>query len=233
MKPGRLLVLQVGVALATLVLTPLGARAQTGTMSSEVAVDFSSRLADGRFAPLTTDGIRQAIELASDEEAAHRFLKSYVIWFRAGWGDGPLIGSFSTPFSRVVRGALNARAAGRTISVEDVPAAWIAPEVQVIAMSQAATDADRSHVQRVVFVGRQPAGDEVVIEPIKMVPFTQRYRDPGVGAVTNAAVIAVFPLEALANVTAVRVQFDHVARGSNAMSTCQSCLVPIQIAAIR
>ena len=72
----------------------------------------------------------------------------------------------------------------------------------------------------------------MVIEPIRMVPFTQRYRDASVGPVTNAAVMAVFPLEALA-ATEIRVQFDRTARGSSAMATCQSCVMPLRSDSIR
>jgi hypothetical protein len=195
-------------------------------------VDLSPGVAASH-APLTTDGIREALLLASDEAAARRFLKTYVIWTHAGWGDGPLIGSFSTPFSRVVRAALNARAAGRTLAPEDIPAALLAPEIQVIAMSQPASGVpERSNVERIVFVRRQRTGEEL-IEPVRMVPFTQRYQDATSGAVTNAAVMAVFPLEALTSATEIRVQFDRTARGSSAMATCQSCVMPIRSDSIR
>jgi hypothetical protein len=40
------------------------------------------------------------------------FLDAYVVQTRAGWGNGPLIGSFSTPFARVVHAALAARKKG-------------------------------------------------------------------------------------------------------------------------
>jgi hypothetical protein len=221
------------VLLAALLLIPAGAFAQSGT--HEAVVDLSARAAAGRFAPLGPDGIRDALRLASDETAARKVLGSYVIWTRAGWGDGPLIGSFSTPFSRVVRAALKARASGRTLTAADIPPSLLAPEVQVIAMSQLAngTDLERSRVQRIVFVQRGHSGDEEVIEPLKVVPFTQHGVDAVVGPLTNAAVIATFPLDALAAATEIRVQFDRAAVGSTAMSMCQTCVMRLESETIR
>jgi hypothetical protein len=219
------------VVLATLLFTPVSISAQTRTI--DAVVDLSPGPATSHIAPLTIDGIREALLLASDESAARRFLKTYVIWTHAGWGDGPLIGSFSTPFSRVVRAALNARAAGRTLTAEEIPASLLAPEVQVIAMAQPASGvAGRSNVERIVFVRRLRTSEEL-IEPLRIVPFTQRYQDADAGSVTNAAVMAVFPLEALAAATEIRVQFDRTARGSSAMATCQSCVMPLRSGSIR
>jgi hypothetical protein len=61
---------------------------------------------------MTPESVDEAIRLAADEKATAMFLDAYVVQTRAGWGNGPLIGSFSTPFARVVHAALAARKKG-------------------------------------------------------------------------------------------------------------------------
>jgi hypothetical protein len=238
MRVIRRLFLAAGFAFAPILLlcpTLVAAQtpsAQTGSVQAVVDVTVPSGTHIG---PLTRDDVRAAIRLASEEPAARRFLRSYVIWTRAGWGDGPLIGSFSTPFSRVVRAALNARAAGRTLTPEEVPPSLLVPEVQVIAMSQLASDVDleRSRVERIVFVRRDDEGTERVVEPLRTRPFTQHGNDAVVGPFTNAALIATFPLDVLTSATEIRVQFDRTALGSTASSTCRTCVMQLESASIR
>jgi hypothetical protein len=57
---------------------------------------------------MTPESIDEAIQPAADEKATVKFLDAYVVQTRAGWGNGPLIGRFSTPFARVVQAALAA-----------------------------------------------------------------------------------------------------------------------------
>jgi hypothetical protein len=69
---------------------------------------------------MTPERIDEAIQLAADEKATAKFLDAYVVQTRAGWGNGPLIGSFSTPFARVVQAALAARKKGNPFATADV-----------------------------------------------------------------------------------------------------------------
>jgi hypothetical protein len=56
--------------------------------------------------------IDDALRIAADEKGAQRFLDQYVLQTRTGLGAGPRIGWLSTPFSRVVVLALDARKTG-------------------------------------------------------------------------------------------------------------------------
>jgi hypothetical protein len=69
---------------------------------------------------MTPESIDEAIQLAADEKATVKFLDAYVVQTRAGWGHGPLIGSFSTPFARVVQAALAARKRGSSFATAEV-----------------------------------------------------------------------------------------------------------------
>jgi hypothetical protein len=64
--------------------------------------------------------------------------RTYVVQTRAGWGNGPRIGSFSTPFARVVQAALAARKKGNFARLPDVTPDLTAPELHVIALAQTA-----------------------------------------------------------------------------------------------
>src|SRR5262245_16341793 len=85
---------------------------------------------------LTPERIGEALALAADEPAAGKFLDGYNIQSRAGWGKGPLLGRFSTPFSRVVQAAVAAQKRGKPLTAADVSPELIAPELHVIAISQ-------------------------------------------------------------------------------------------------
>jgi hypothetical protein len=90
---------------------------------------------------MTPESVDEAIRLATDEKATARFLDAYVLQTRAGWGNGPLIGRFSTRFARVVQAAAAARRKGNPFTPADVVPALIAPDLHVIAAAQtAATD---------------------------------------------------------------------------------------------
>jgi hypothetical protein len=80
----------------------------------------------------------EAIRLAADAKMSARFLDAYGVQTRAGWGNGPLIGSFSTPFSRVVQAAAAARRRATPFGIEDIPLELLVPELHVVATSQRA-----------------------------------------------------------------------------------------------
>jgi hypothetical protein len=87
---------------------------------------------------LTGAAIDDAIRIGTDDAATRKFLAPFQLQSHAGWGDGPMLGSFSTPFSRVVQAAAVARKEGRTFSATDVSPALVEPQLQVIAISQPA-----------------------------------------------------------------------------------------------
>src|SRR5215204_3474990 len=127
---------------------------------------------------MTPESVDEAIRLAADEKATARLLDAYVVQTRAGWGNGPLIGSFSTPFARVVQAALAARKKGSAFAAGDVTPDLIAPELHVIALAQtAASDDGMIATVLSVVLGRRGSKDPAdVIQPLRTTELTAQYQ---------------------------------------------------------
>lgn len=196
-----------------------------------------ARDADGQqlVLDMTTERIDEAIQLTSDDKTARRFLESYVLQSRAGWGDGPLMGSFSTPFSRVVQAALTARKAGTSFTVSHVTPEVIAPELHVIVVSEtAAIDDTAPAIVRTIAVA--PRGSKNVdqrIEPLKRMALTKDYRDRYGVTMAGAGILVTFPLSVVSAAHEIVVEFDRTARGSTAMSACKECIVTFGLVRLR
>jgi len=93
-------------------------------------------------------------------------------------GNGPLIGSFSTPFARVVQAALAARKKGNSFAPADVTPDLTAPELHVIALAQtAATDDGMVATVLSVMLARRGSKDPAdVIQPLKTNELTAQYQ---------------------------------------------------------
>jgi hypothetical protein len=143
---------------------------------------------------MTPESVDEAIRLAADEKSTARFLDAYVVQTRAGWGNGPLIGSFSTPFARVVQAALAARKRGSPFATADVTPDLTAPELHVIALAQnAATDDGMvATVLSVVLARRESKDPADVIQPLKMTELTAQYQNLAGTAFKGTGVVAVF-----------------------------------------
>src|SRR5437667_3101584 len=144
------------------------------------------------------EDLEEALRLAPDDKTAIRLLHLYVLQNRAGWGNGPRIGIFSTPFSRVVRAALAARKQGKTFTAADVSADLSAPELHVIATSQKAASDDT--VVNVFSVALAPHGSKdpaEVLQPLRTTELTSEYQAQYGTAFATAGVVAIFPLSGL------------------------------------
>lgn len=132
----------------------------------------------------------------------------------------------STPFSRVVQAAITARKNGKPFSVTDVTPELTISELHVIATSQQAM-IDEGMLATVTSVTLVPLnnGSSDVLQPTKTLQLTKEYQDSTGTSFDRPGVIAIFPLSALARNNEIRVVFDRVARGSNALSTCRECAV--------
>jgi hypothetical protein len=181
---------------------------------------------------LSQEQIREAIELASDEKAATKFLQAYVLQSRSGMGSGPLIGYMSTPYARLVLAARAAKKDGKAFSAADVAPDLVSPELQVIMLNQsAAYDAATSVAQVVTVVrGTPPA----TVEPIRRATATDdHYRLYAVSRDNAGALVLSFPLDVVVQGSQIRVAYSHVVRGSSAITYCKDCLVPIGAARLR
>jgi hypothetical protein len=183
---------------------------------------------------LSAAQIDDALRMVDDEKAALKFLDQYVLQTHTGLGDGPRVGWLSTPFSRVVVLARDARGAGQTLTSSDIPTDMLVPELLVITASRPAANADNAfaHVKEIA-IGKRVDGKVVdVLLPLRVREATARERK--LYDVDSTARVAVFDLDALApsfdapvpNVV-VRVGFDRVAKGTSPPTACKECVVPV------
>lgn len=180
-------------------------------------------------AALTGEQIEEAIRLASDEKAARKFLLAYIVQARSGMGEGPRIGYFSTPYSRIVLAALAARKEGKPFGTTDVDERLIAPQLHVVALNlPAAYDPTRAMVREIVIVARPGPSSGEVIEPTSRTLATpEHHRLYEITPENEDAVVAMFPIAALAAGKDLRVSYTHVVRGSSAVTNCKDCVVPL------
>jgi len=207
-----------------------------GVVFSALAAMTARTAAAQQFAvPITDRDIGDALRLAEDDKAAMRFLASYDLQIRAGWGNSPFIGTFTTPFARVVRAALAAHKRGQTLAANEVPSDLMLPELHVIAYSQKSAY-DQPLAAEPFSVALAPRGSRdpaAVIQPLRKEELSAEYIDryglesPGPG------VIAIFRLAALRGDMEVRVLFDRAAKGSSPLANCRDCIVPIDMRNIR
>ena len=183
-------------------------------------------------ATLTPAALEDAIRLAGDEKAARRFLEAYVLQTRAGWGHGPLIGSISTPFARVVQAGLTARKQGGAFTIADVTPELMVPELHVIVLSQQPTyDESTMATVRSVFLAEH--GASAGRPPSRTEQLTKAYQSRYGVASDRPTIVAVFSLDALTPDAEVRVVFDRTVRGATALSGCGHCAVPLDTRKLR
>jgi hypothetical protein len=203
--------------------------------SAIAAIAARTAAAQQVVAPITDRDISDALRLAEDDKAAIRFLASYELQIRAGWGNGPFIGTLTTPFARVVRAALAAHKKGQTFGADDVSADLVLPELHVIAYSQRSAY-DQPLAAEVFSVALAPRGNRdlgAVIQPLRKEELTSEYVDRYGLESGGPGAIAIFPLAAVRGDLEVRVLFDRAAKGSSPLANCRECIVPIDMRKIR
>ena len=184
---------------------------------------------------MDTKRVEEAFRLAADDKASARFLDAYVVQTRAGWGNGPLIGIFSTPFSRVVQAAVAARRKGMPVGVSDVPAKLLAEELHVVATAQKGWPDDTmiATVHSVVLTTPGTTGPPGIVQPQRTEELTTEYRALYGIPSTEPGIVAIFPLTALTPGSVIRVTFDRPARGFTGLSMCRVCVVPVDLGRVR
>jgi hypothetical protein len=184
---------------------------------------------------LSSADVDTAIQLAGDERTLRKFLDTYTIQLRAGWGSGPLIGVFTTPFSRVVRAAAAARKNKEVFSASDVTPEMTAPEVHVIAtvLAIAPGETELATVDSVFIspLGTRSRANSIL--PLRTTNLTPEYQRRYGLTSENGGVIAVFPLNAVSRHNWMHVVFSRVVRSLAAVSACKECAVPFPAVGIR
>ena len=184
---------------------------------------------------MTPERIEEAIQLAADEKAARKFLDVYAVQTHSGWGNGPLIGRFTTPFARVVLAALAARKEDKGFTATDVTPDLIAPELHVIATSQVAfaNDTVLAAVQAVFVTPRGGKSPADAVKPVRTTELTKEYATSIGSLADTQGIVAVFPLTVVTIDNDLHVVFDRPARGSSAVATCKDCVMSFPINKIR
>ena len=211
------------------------------TIRAFLASVFVALIAPERFAaaqPLVVtmapENVEEAIRLAADEKAASRFLDLYVLQNRAGWGNGPRIGIFSTPFSRVVQAAVTARKQGKSFAAAEIAPDLLMPELHVIAVSQkAASDDTNVNVFSVALAPRGSKEKNETLPPLKSTELTPEYQELHGTAFTGPGVVTVFSLNGLPPNCEVRVIFEQTVRGSTGLARCRECTVQLPLDRVR
>src|SRR2546422_8883192 len=120
----------------------------------------------------------------------------YTLQERSGWGNGPIVGFFTTPFSRVASAAYDAKRKYKTFTRADVTADLIAPELHVYGTSTV-NGGDVVNVDAIVVTLRKSKGPADVIQPTRSSVITDEYKNRMGWTGKGRSMMAVFPLAVL------------------------------------
>lgn len=159
----------------------------------------------------------------------------YKIQERTIWGDGPALGFFTTPYSRVALAAALARKHRTSFTTADVTPDMLRPELHVYAASQAIYgNRNRiAHVEAVVVRPYQSKDASASVQPMRTEDVTAE-QWPVMGAAAKGRnVMAVFPLSVLNEGNEIRVVFDRHVPGSSGIKGCTECGVRFALEKVR
>jgi len=188
---------------------------------------------------MTPERIAEAIK--AGEAAKDRDKPGYYrIQLRSGWGNGPLIGFFSTPFSRVMAAANAAKRKYKSLSPAEVTGEMIAPEIVVYAPSAVEeTGTGLAAKQKIVSVEAvvvPPMGSKdrsKAIHPIRTSEMTEEYQNLFGAKSSGKGMIAVFPLSVLTEENEIHIVFDALRTGQGILHMCTDCAVQFKLDKIR
>ena len=159
----------------------------------------------------------------------------YKLQERTIWGDGPELGYFTTPYSRVALAAALARKAGKPFAPADVTPDMLLPELHVYATSQAIYGNKNriANVEAVIILPEGSKDRSAAIQPTRITDVAEELRSL-VGARTGGrSVMVVFPLSALNEHNELQVEFDRHVPGSSSIKGCTECSVRFKLDKVR
>jgi hypothetical protein len=157
----------------------------------------------------------------------------YRLQERSGWGNGPLLGYFTTPYSRVALAAASARKRYTGFTAADVTPEMLAPELHIYAVSQAVGRMEIANVEAVVLMPHESKDRSAAIRPIRASELTEEYQNLMGAVATGRSLLAVFPLSVLDERNEVRVVFDRYVPGSSAVKGCTDCGVRFKLEKVK
>lgn len=159
----------------------------------------------------------------------------YKLQERTIWGNGPELGYFTTPYSRVALAAALARTHDRPFTPADVAPEMLLPELHVYVTPQAVYGnmTEIANVKAVVVMPYQSKDRSAAIRPTRTEEVTEEYRNL-IGAIAKGrSMMVVFPLSVLNENNELRVRFDRYVPGSSGIKGCTDCGVRFTLEKVR
>lgn len=156
---------------------------------------------------MTSARIAEAIAASQDRDVR----SSYSIQDKSVVrGSGPYLGEYTTPFSRVVLAAREARKKYTAFTIADVTAEMIASEVHVYAGSRIegfGTDSRANNVQAVVVLPKGRRDLASATHPLRTSDLTEDLRNIFGAVFPGKGLVAVFPLSVLSEANELHIVY--------------------------
>ena len=149
----------------------------------------------------------------------------YRLQERTIWGDGPVLGYFTTPYSSVALAAALDRKRDTPFTPADVTPDMLRPELHVYATSQAVYG-NKNRIANVKTVAVRPYQSKdrtAALQPARTEAGTDDVWNLMGAPANGRKMMAVFPLSALNEANEIRVVFDRHVPGSSEIKGCTDC----------
>ena len=179
---------------------------------------------------MTPEMIASAIASGAN---AKKDIGLYPLQERSGFGNGPLVGFFTTPFSRVARASYDAKRTYKPFTQADVTAEMVAPELHIYGTSTV-SDGTIVNVEAIVVMPRKSKDPSNAIQPSKSDLIADEYKNRMGWTGKGRSMMAVFPLTVLSEDNEAHVVFDGRLPGTSMVKgLCSDCAVPFKLKDVR
>lgn len=145
------------------------------------------------------------------------------------------MGFFSTPFSRVVSAARQARALYKPFSEADVTPEMTVPQLDVFATAvwvRSPLPPGVGNVQAVLVMPKGAKDVSMAIHPTTTSEVSEEYKNLMGAALEGKSIHAVFPLDVLKPDREIVVVYDRIV-GENHIRKCTECRVELDLKGVR
>ena len=188
-------------------------------------------------AQVVTEMTPELIEDArAKAEDADRDEALYPVHERGRFMHGPVAGSFTTPYSRVVLAAIEAKETYRTFAATDVTDQMLAPELVIHGLSQPVGRDEEpiANVRAIVIMPKDSKDRSEAIQPTTSEEWTSEYQNLFGAEFAGQNMTATFPLELLTEDYEVHVVFDEVVSGTQGCcGSCDDCRIKFRLKDVR
>ena len=179
---------------------------------------------------MTKERIQEAIQYGKSGDFK---IKHYRVQEKGTWGNGPIAGYFSTPFSRVALAAKEAHEEYKSFTIDDVTEDMIEPTLHVYGTPRIQKGVLVS-AKTIVIMPYKNEDLSKVEAPLIVKTIEQEFQNP-FGATWEAQeLIAVFPLSLLSEANEVHIVFDkELNTGSANKCCCKDCKMRFDLEKVR